>query len=90
MKNTGKSLKSRTHWSIRPNPEDRINRKLDYQKMTKRPNIKYNYYSDKLAHVQVVINCRNIDAQMCTHEDGLAYNTGAPSIDDVMSSLQIY
>ena len=53
--------------------------------MTKRLNIKYNYYSDKLAHVQVVINCQNIDAQMCTHEDGLAYNTGAPSIDDVMS-----
>ena len=26
-----------------------------------------------------------IDVQMCTHEDGLAYISGAPSIDDVMS-----
>ena len=28
-------------------------------------------YSDKLAHIQVIINCRNIDAQMGTREDGL-------------------
>ena len=39
----------------------------------------------QLAHVQVVINCQNIDAQMCTRKDGLAYISGAPSIDDVMS-----
>ena len=42
-------------------------------------------YSDKLTHIQVVFNCRNIDAQMCTREDGLAYISGAPSIDDAMS-----
>ena len=53
-------------------------------------------YSDKLANVQAVINCRNahvqvvinygnIDAPMCTREDGFAYISGAPSIDDVMS-----
>ena len=42
-------------------------------------------YLDKLAHVQVVINCRNIDEPMCTCEDALAYLSGAPSIDDVMS-----
>ena len=43
------------------------------------------FYSDKLAQVQVVINCPNIDAQMCTRDDGLAYISGAPSIDDIMS-----
>ena len=42
-------------------------------------------YSDKLAHVQVVINSQNTDAPMCTCEDVLAYISGAPSIDDVMS-----
>ena len=42
-------------------------------------------YSDKLAHVQVVINCPYSVAQMCTREDVLAYILGAPSIDDVMS-----
>ena len=41
--------------------------------------------SDKLAHVQVVINFRNINAQLCTREDGLAYISGASSIDDVVS-----
>ena len=30
-------------------------------------------FSDKLSHVQVVINCRNTDAQICTCEDALAY-----------------
>ena len=40
-------------------------------------------YSDKLAHVQVVINCRNTDAQMCTCEDALAYISGA--LSNVMS-----
>ena len=42
-------------------------------------------YSDKLAHIQVFINCRKINAQMCTREDGLAYISGTPFIDDVMS-----
>ena len=42
-------------------------------------------YSDKLAHIQVIINCQNIDVPMCTREDGLALIAGAPSIDDVMS-----
>ena len=44
-----------------------------------------NIYSDKLSHVQVVINCQYSVAQKCTHEDGLAYISGVPSIDDVMS-----
>ena len=42
-------------------------------------------YSDKLVHVQVVINCRYSVAQLCTHEDTLAYLSGALSIDDLMS-----
>ena len=42
-------------------------------------------YSDKLAHVEVVINCQYFVAQSCTSEDGLAYSLGAPSIHDVMS-----
>ena len=43
------------------------------------------HYSDKLAHVQVVINCQYSIAQMCTHEDTLAHNLGKPYFDDVMS-----
>ena len=42
------------------------------------------HYLDKLAHVQVVINCRYSIAQMCTREDMLAHILGAPFIDDVM------
>ena len=42
-------------------------------------------YSNKLAHVQVVINCRCLVAQMCTREDTLAHNLGALYFDDVMS-----
>ena len=42
-------------------------------------------YLDKLAHVQVVINCLYSVAQMCTHEDTLTHNLGAPYFDDVMS-----
>ena len=42
-------------------------------------------YSDKLAHVQVVLISRTLDAQMCTREDELAYILGALSISDVMS-----
>ena len=41
-------------------------------------------YSDKVAHVQVVIKCRARDAPVCTSEDGLAYILGA-SFDDVIS-----
>ena len=42
-------------------------------------------YSDKLAHVQVVINCLYSVVKMCTYEDMLAHNLGAPYFDDVMS-----
>ena len=42
-------------------------------------------YSDKLSRSQVVIKCLHSIAQMCTREDVLAYISGAPSIDDVMS-----
>ena len=41
-------------------------------------------YSDKLAHIQVVINYQYSVAQMCTPEDTLAHYLGAPSIDDVV------
>ena len=41
-------------------------------------------YSDKLAHVQVVINCIYY-IELCTREDMLAYISDAPFIDDVMS-----
>ena len=42
-------------------------------------------YSDKLAHLQVVIKCQYFVAQMCTRKDGLAHDLGAPCLDDVMS-----
>ena len=42
-------------------------------------------YSDNLAHAQVIINCPYSIAQMCTREDTLAHNLGAPYFDDVMS-----
>ena len=42
-------------------------------------------YSDKLAHIQVVINYRYSVAQLYTREDGLAYILGAPFIDDFVS-----
>ena len=42
-------------------------------------------YSDKLAHILVVINCLSFVAPMCTREDMLAHNLGAPYNDDVMS-----
>ena len=42
-------------------------------------------YLDKLAHIQVIINCPYSVAQLCTREDALAYILGAPSIDDAMS-----
>ena len=43
------------------------------------------FYSYKLAHVQVVINCRYFVAQSCSREDMLAHNIGALYFDDVMS-----
>ena len=42
-------------------------------------------YLDKLAHVQVVINCPYSVAQMCTRKDMLAHNIGTPYFDDVTS-----
>ena len=49
-------------------------------------------YSDKSSYVQVVINCQNSVAQMCTREDALTHNLGTPCIEDVMSynSLTTY
>ena len=45
---------------------------------------------DKLAHKQVVINCRYFVAPLCNVcEDALAHNLGAPYIDDVMCLLCI-
>ena len=44
-----------------------------------------NIYSDKLAHVQVVFNCRYSVAKMCTREVALAHFLGLLCIDDVMS-----
>ena len=41
-------------------------------------------YSDKLAHIQVVINCGYSVAQMCTRKDTLAHYLGAPYIGNVM------
>ena len=40
--------------------------------------------SDKLAHVQVIINCLYFVAPMCTREDMLPHKLGAPYIDKVM------
>ena len=42
-------------------------------------------FSDKLAHVQVFINCPHFVAQLCIREDKLAHNLGPPYFDDVMS-----
>ena len=41
-------------------------------------------YSDKLAHILIVINCRYSIAKMCTCKDTLAHYLGAPFIDDIM------
>ena len=43
------------------------------------------HYSNKLSHVQVVINCPYSVAHLCTREDTLAHNLGALYFDDVMS-----
>ena len=43
------------------------------------------YYSDKLAPLQVVINCQYSVAQMCTREDTLGCYLGMLSSDDIVS-----
>ena len=45
---------------------------------------KMSIYSDKLAHIQVVINCKYSVAQLYTREDTLFHYLGPPFIDDVM------
>ena len=47
-------------------------------------------YYDKLAHIQVVINCWYSVAQMCTREDMLAQYLGEPYLDDVISHKRAY
>ena len=47
------------------------------------------HYSDKLANIQIVVNCRYSIAQMCTHEDTLAHYLGAPYLHDVMSHNEL-
>ena len=42
-------------------------------------------HSDKLAHVQVVFNCRCSVAQMCTREDMPAHKLDVLYLDEVMS-----
>ena len=46
-------------------------------------------YSDKLAHVQVVINSQYSVAQMCICEDMLAHYLGMPYLDDAMSQNEL-
>ena len=46
-------------------------------------------YSDKFAHLQVVISCRYSVAQMCTREVKLAQYLGVPYLDDVMSHNEL-
>ena len=46
-------------------------------------------YSDKLAHVQVVVNCRYSIAQTGTREDTLAHILGTQYFDDVMSHNEL-
>ena len=42
-------------------------------------------YSDKLAHIQLVINCRYSVAHLRSSEATLSHNLGALHFDDVMS-----
>ena len=42
-------------------------------------------FSDKLAHVQVVINCQYFVAYLCTSEAMLTHNLGALYYNDIMS-----
>ena len=46
-------------------------------------------YSDKLAQVQVVINCRYSIAQMCTWEDIHPHLFKRVILDDVMSQNEL-
>ena len=46
-------------------------------------------YSDKLAHVKVVINYQYSIAQMCTRVDTLTHYLGAPYLDDLMSHNEL-
>ena len=46
-------------------------------------------YSDKLAHLQVVINSWYSVAQMCTREDMLTQYLGMPYLYDVMSHNEL-
>ena len=48
-----------------------------------------NIYSDKVAHIQVLIKCRYSVAQICTYEDMLAQYLGMPYLDDVMSHNEL-
>ena len=45
--------------------------------------------SDKLAHVQLIRNCRYSVAQRCTRKDMLAHYLGALYLDDVMSHNEL-
>ena len=44
---------------------------------------------DKLAHVQVLINCQYSIAQMCTREDMFAHYLGTLYLDDVLSQNEL-
>ena len=46
-------------------------------------------YSDKLAHVQVIINCQNYIAQMCTWEDQHARLFMRAVLDGLMSQNEL-
>ena len=46
-------------------------------------------YLDKLAHVQVIINCRYSVAQMFTRKDMLAHYLVVPYLDYVMSQNKL-
>ena len=47
-------------------------------------------YQDKLAHVQVIINCQYSVAQMCTREDTLAHILGAPCLSLGIATRYFY
>ena len=46
-------------------------------------------YSDKLANIQVLINCQYYVAQMCTREDTQARLLMRPVLDDDMSQNEL-
>ena len=45
--------------------------------------------SDKLEHIQEVINCLYSVAQMCTRNDMVAHYLGTPYLDDFMSQNEL-